>query len=90
MQELHVDLTTLAALWIGCAVLLVPLAGLTARFGFKPLLEAVSRMRAADRRARAEAELDVRFAALEQHLRDLTRAVDRLAAESQRGHAVAS
>ena len=84
------NLTLIAAIWMGGAVLLVPLAGFTARFGLKPLLDSVARMRAAERAARVEPELDARFAALEHRMRDLTRAVDRLAAESGAGHAVAS
>ncbi len=87
MQEMNVDLTLITAIWMGGSVLLVPLAGLTARYGLKPLLDSVARMRAADRSAGNEAELDVRFAAVERRLRDLAQSVDRLAAESRGEHA---
>lgn len=90
MQEFNVDLTMIAAIWMGAALLMVPLVGLTARFGFKPLLDSVARMRASDRATRDQAEQDARYAALERRVRELTRAVDRLNAESRREHAVVS
>ena len=89
MPDFNVDLTALAAIWMGGSVLLVPLAGITARYGIRPLLDSVARMRAAGA-ARREAEaLEGRFAALERGMDDLARAVDRLAEESRRGRAAA-
>lgn len=89
MPDFNVDLTALAAIWMGGSVLLVPLAGITARYGIRPLLDSVARMRAAGV-ARSETEaLEGRFAALERGLDDLARAVDRLAEESRRGRAAA-
>jgi len=82
MPAFDVDLTVLAALWMGGCVLLVPLAGLTARFGLKPVLDSVARLRAAGRGD--SAALERRFEVLERGLDELTRAVDRLAAESRR------
>ncbi len=88
MPDFNVDLTALAAIWMGGSVILVPLAGLTARYGIRPLLESVARLRAAGRGGDAEA-LEGRFAALERGMDDLARAVDRLAEESRRGRAAA-
>lgn len=88
MPDFNVDLTALAAIWMGGSVILVPLAGLTARYGIRPLLDSVARLRAAGHRGDAEA-LEGRFAALERGLDDLSRAVDRLAEESRRGRAAA-
>jgi hypothetical protein len=88
MPEFNVDLTALAAIWMGGSVLLVPLAGITARYGIRPLLDSVARLRAAGARPDTEA-LEGRFAALERGVDDLARAVDRLAEESRRGRAAA-
>ncbi len=82
MPDFDVNLTVLAALWMGGSVLLVPLAGLTARFGLKPVLDSVARVRAAGRGDFAA--LERRFEVLERGLDELTRAVDRLADESCR------
>ncbi len=81
MGPLNVDLTLITAIWMGGSVLLVPLAGLTARFGLKPLLESVARVRAAGREAQGGAEAQARFDALEARLAELAAAVERLASE---------
>lgn len=88
MPDFNVDLTALAAIWMGGSVILVPLAGLTARYGIRPLLDSVARLRAAGTRPETEA-LEGRFAALERGLDDLARAVDRLADESRHDGAAA-
>lgn len=88
MPEFNVDLTALAAIWMGGSVILVPLAGITARYGIRPLLDSVARLRAAGPRAESEA-LEGRFAAMERSLDDLARAVDRLAEESRHDRAAA-
>lgn len=88
MPDFTIDLTAISAIWMGGSVLLVPLAGLTARFGIKPLLDSVARVRAAGRHGEA-AELEARFEAMEQGFRDLARSVERLAEESRRGRAAA-
>lgn len=87
MPDLNVDLTTLAAIWMGGSALLVPLAGLTARFGLRPLVDSVARMRAA--RPADDAGMQTRFEALERRMEEMARAVDRLADESRRGRAAA-
>lgn len=72
MSSLPVDLATVALAWITGAVLLVPLTGLTARFGLRPLVGAVTRMRRAGGSAETEA--------LEERVDALAAEVARLAA----------
>jgi hypothetical protein len=79
MPDLTLDLTSLAAIWMGGSILLVPLAGLTARWGLRPLVDSVARMRAAG--APADAGLEARFAAMERRMEEMARAVDRIADE---------
>ena len=66
----HLDLPTVLALWITGAVLIVPLAGMAARWGLAPVLHAVARVR---RGAPREVE------ELRGEVRALAAAVDRLA-----------
>lgn len=87
MPDITLDLTSLAAIWMGGSALLVPLAGLTARWGLRPLVDSVARMRAAG--ARGDAGLEARFAELERKLEETVRALDRLADESRSGRAAA-
>jgi hypothetical protein len=66
----HLDLPTVLALWIAGAVLIIPLAGMAARWGLAPVLHAVARVR---RGAPREVE------ELRGEVRALAAAVDRLA-----------
>ena len=43
MQILPVDLTSLVAVILGISVVLVPVIGVTARFAFKPIVDALGR-----------------------------------------------
>ena len=45
MLPFHLDLTTLAALWMASSLVMVPLLALTIRFAIIPLLEAITRAR---------------------------------------------
>ena len=65
-MELINVLTSALTIWIVAVVALVPLAGLTARFGLKPVLDSVARLRAAGRGAH---ETDERYARLEEQIR---------------------
>lgn len=71
----QLDLATLIALWILGALLIVPLAGMTARWGIAPVLHAVARVRRG-----APREVDE----LRGEVRELAAAVDRLAAALER------
>lgn len=44
MQVLPIDLTAIIATIMGISIVLIPVAGLTARFAFKPLVESLARM----------------------------------------------
>jgi hypothetical protein len=81
MDLINVLASALTA-WIVAVVALVPLAGLTARFGLKPVLDSVARLRAAGRGA---PEMDERFTRLEEQIRALAGAVDRLAEGGESG-----
>jgi len=69
------DLTSLLALWIVGAVLIIPLSMLAARWGLTPLLHAVARVRRGSPRELEELRGEVRA---------LAAAVDRLAASLER------
>jgi hypothetical protein len=71
----QLDLATVTALWILGVVLIVPLAGLTARWGVAPVLHAVARVRRGAPRELEELRGEVRA---------LAAAVDRLAAALER------
>jgi hypothetical protein len=45
VNGMPIDLTMLFTIWMAGAILLVPLLGLTLRFGVPPFLEAVDRFR---------------------------------------------
>lgn len=74
-MDLLNDLVAALTVWIVAVVALVPLAGLTARFGLKPVLDSVARLRAAGRGA---PDADERFTRMEEQMRALAGAVDRL------------
>lgn len=75
---LSFDAATVLVLWITGAVLIFPLAGLAARFGLAPVLNAVARIRHPG--AEQDEALEARLASLEGQLRALTNAVERMAA----------
>jgi hypothetical protein len=74
------SLATVLVLWIAGAVLIFPLAGMAARWGLAPVLNAVARVRHPG--AGEDEALEARLASLEGQIRLLTRAVERLAARS--------
>lgn len=82
MQGMNVDLTTIVAIWLGAAVLIIPLLGLTARFGLVPILDAVTRMRGSRPAAGLDEETERRFAGLEARL---SRACQQIAELSSQG-----
>ena len=44
MQVLPIDLTEIVAIVMGISVVLIPIAGLTARFALKPLVESLAKV----------------------------------------------
>ena len=63
-----IDLTGIVAVVMGLLVVLIPVAGLTARFALKPIAEAVARMREAQGSQRELELMARRVALLEQQL----------------------
>lgn len=88
MPAMEFDVATVVAIWMGGVIILIPLIGLMARYGIAPVIEAVGRMRSAGSPGAGGwdgGEIDDRFAALEDRVVALSRAVARLEeAESER------
>ena len=69
----------LTAIVMGSLMLLIPIAGLTARFAIKPVMEALGRAReGAGTNARELSVLEQRVALLEQQYQNLEGSVERL------------
>jgi hypothetical protein len=76
MFELLIPLT---AIVLGSLMFLIPIAGLTARFAIKPVMEALGRAReGAGTNARELSVLEQRVALLEQQYQNLEGSVERL------------
>ncbi len=82
---LPIDITALAGIFFGSLMVLIPIAGLTARFAMKPVVESLARIREGGARAEEMAMLERRMALLEQEVQaltgirdDVTRLVDEL------------
>ena len=74
-------LIPLLAVFMGCLIVLIPIAGLTARFAIKPIMEAMARSREIQAGATSPhviAALESRLAALEQQLQNVEGSVDQL------------
>lgn len=84
VPAIEFDITTIAAIWMGGVIVLVPLIGLMARFGLAPVIDAVARMRGGGETGEVEAE---RFRGLEARVVELARAVERLEAAHADRHA---
>ena len=79
MNVLPIDLTALVAIFFGCLIVLIPLAGITARFTIKPIAEALARVREGQGASREVAILEQRVSLLEQQLQAVETSLDRLA-----------
>jgi hypothetical protein len=75
---LPIDLNALAGIAVGGLFLLIPVAGFTARFAFKPLVEALVRLKEAQGTNPGTHLLEQRVALLEQQLQSIETSVDRL------------
>jgi len=73
-----VDWVALAGVIMGTLIVLIPVAGLTARFALKPIVEAVARMRQTQGAADHLALLEQRVALLEQQHANTEEDVGRL------------
>ncbi len=73
-----VDWVALAGVIMGTLIVLIPLAGLTARFALKPIVEAVARMRQTQGAAEHLTLVEQRLALLEQQQANTEADVGRL------------
>lgn len=71
------DATSVALAWIAGAVLIVPLTGLTARFGLRPLVDAVARLRRAGSEDAVAEEMEERMAVLAAAVERLAEVVEK-------------
>jgi hypothetical protein len=85
-----VDLVALSAVVLGCLMVLIPIAGLTARFAIKPISEALSRSREGSVDRDTIRMLERRMALLEQEVHgigemreDLSRVLEELDFQKQ-------
>lgn len=83
MNVLPVDLNAVLGIFLGSLIVLIPVAGLTARFALKPVVEAIARARGAQQSPQAVALLERRLTLLEQQLQQVDASVDRMAEELQ-------
>ena len=77
-EEVLRMLIPLAAITFGSLMFLIPIAGLTARFAIKPILEAIRGNREQSGNARELAVLEQRVALLEQQYQSIEGSVERL------------
>jgi len=73
-----VDWVALAGVIMGTLIILIPVAGLTARFALKPIVEAVARMRQTQGAAEQLTLVEQRLALLEQQQANTEADVGRL------------
>jgi len=71
MQVLPVDLTAITAIIMGMLVVLIPIAGLTARFAIKPIAESMAKLRQGNMDRQVVEMLERRLSLLEQEVHGL-------------------
>lgn len=79
MQVLPVDLTAIVGIVMGMLVILIPIAGFTARFALRPIAEAMARVKESQQAGRELEMVRQRLDLLEQRLSGLDSEVERLA-----------
>ncbi|HET8653900.1 MAG TPA: hypothetical protein VFL93_00105 [Longimicrobiaceae bacterium] len=78
MNVQPIDLTAIVAIVMGSLTILIPVAGITARFALKPVAESIARMREGQAASQTTALLERRVALLEQQLQGMESTVGRL------------
>ena len=78
MQVMPIDLTAITAIVMGCLMVLIPVAGLTARFALKPVVESFSQLFQSKGVEEKLAITERRVALLESHIESLEEDVRRL------------
>lgn len=79
---LPIDVTGVVAVIMGLMVVLIPVAGVTARFALKPIAEAVARMREAQGANRELQLVEQRLSLMEQQIQNLETDVRRIEEKS--------
>ena len=78
MQVLPIDVTSLVAIIMGTSIVLIPVAGLTARYALKPVVDAIGRFVQGKGAEETVQIMERRMALLEQQLDVLQHTVDRI------------
>jgi hypothetical protein len=78
-----VDWTGLAGVIMGTLIVLIPVAGLTARFAFKPIVEAIAQFRQTPQSNDRLAAIESRLALLETQMDNTETELSRLSDESE-------
>jgi hypothetical protein len=73
------DLTAIVAIIMGSLMLLIPIAGFTARFAMKPIVESIAKLRDSAGKADAIALVERRLALLEQEVQSVANIKDEVA-----------
>ncbi|MBV9774614.1 MAG: hypothetical protein JO040_11725 [Gemmatimonadetes bacterium] len=82
MNTFPIDITAIVGIVMGGLCVLIPVAGLTARFALKPIVEALARARELQGQGREAAMLEKRVALLEQQMHNVEGNLDRVLEES--------
>jgi hypothetical protein len=69
---LPIDLTALAGIFFGSMMVIIPIAGVTARFAMKPIVESLARLRESGSKTEAVDMLERRMALLEQEVQAIS------------------
>lgn len=85
-----IDVVALSAVVLGCLIVLIPIAGFTARLAIKPITEAMARSREGSAERETVRMLERRMALIEQEVHgisemraDLTRVIEELDFQKQ-------
>lgn len=78
MQIMPIDLTSVIATTLGILIVLIPVAGLTARFALKPIAEAMARVRESQGSKEQFEVMRQRLDLMEQQMQNLESDVHRL------------
>jgi len=76
---LPIDVTAIVGIFMGSLMVLIPVAGLTARFALKPIVESLARLRESSNKGEAITLLERRMALLEQEVQSVTGIRDEVA-----------
>lgn len=83
MQILPIDLTSLVAVILGISIVLIPVAGLTARYVLKPVVDALGRFQEGRSSEETMQLMERRMSLLEAQLEGVQHSMDRLVEVSE-------